>query len=329
MKFPQTYFCTIAGLLMTSGCASLTTSQLSEVNAFGQITSHFSAYPGKIISTYDAVHQQQELFYANSEPDPQSHLTALADAYNFKKITDLINPKIDLSFQIIDQYAQELVLLTSQKNSLALDTVSKTLGSNLDNLVIQYNKVEPSANLKSGLGSAAAALVQLGGDAYIKVKQAEEVRKIVPQADEVIIKMTDNILEFLDPVGNGNGTTLKSLLQSERGQVTSNYKAYLNPYTDHVLSGAQSVQPSQWGNIEHRRFASLDDDRLYITLLQDLDNAEALRIECIAAIKSLRAAHHKLTEDIAQKQNLKDRAGEIQTYGDDLKNMINTIKAIK
>lgn len=234
-----------------------------------------------------------------------------------------------MSLKIIDQYAQGLVLLTSGKNSMALDTAAKSLGSNLDGLVVQYNKIEPAAPLKTGLGSAIAALIQLGGDAYIRTQQANEVRKIVPEADVVIGTMTANLLGFLDPAGGDDGTSLKGLIAAEKDRVKDSYKRFLNPYVDHILTGGQHDQPAQWGNVEHRRFATLADDQVCLQLLEDLDHVEILRQQCVTAVKSLRAAHLKVTQDVAQKQSLKDIAAEIQGYGDDLKNIVTTIKSIK
>ncbi len=208
MKTATKTISTLISILLLYSCASLTKSQLNEVNQFGQLTSHFSAFPGKVVSSYNQIHQQQELFRANSLPDPESNFQAIVEANDFKQKTDLITPKIDLTLKVIDQYAQGLILLTSDKHSKKLDTAAQGIGTNLDGLITQYNKINSGDQLPTGIGSAIAALITLGGDAYIRSKQADDVLKLVPQGDIVIAKMTDNIMDFLNTNNINGGVSL-------------------------------------------------------------------------------------------------------------------------
>src|ERR1700753_3891814 len=93
----------VAYMLLCSGCASLTKSQLDAVNTFGKLTCDFSAYPGSIITIYNNVHIQNEIFRANSLSDPKLHFEAISQANDFKRKSALISEQTDLSLHIIDQ----------------------------------------------------------------------------------------------------------------------------------------------------------------------------------------------------------------------------------
>src|SRR6185312_165507 len=191
-------------------CATLTQSQLNEVNAFGTLTSGFSSYPGAIVSTVNRVHVQSEIYGANSQDNAVKHADAISNIHNFIDSTNIYTAKIDLSLKIIGEYAEGLVLLTSSSHSQALDTATAAFGTNLDGLIAAYNRVDKGANLPTGIGSAVAAVISLGGDALIRAKQAEDVKKVLPMGDRIIGKMTDNLLEFLGPE-KSTDTTMSSL----------------------------------------------------------------------------------------------------------------------
>jgi hypothetical protein len=56
-----------------SACASLTKSQLAEVNTFGQLTKNFSIYPSKVVNSFNAIHQEQQLYLANALQTVDEH----------------------------------------------------------------------------------------------------------------------------------------------------------------------------------------------------------------------------------------------------------------
>lgn len=314
-------------LVLGSGCATLSKSQLNEVNAFGQLTCNFSNYPGTVVGTYNRVHQLQEIYRANSLGQPEAHFNALVQANDFKKITDPFSEKIDLSLKIIDQYAKGLVLITSTKHTNNLDTATAKFGTNLDGLVTAYNKVEPGASLPTGIGAAVAAAITFGGEFYIRSKQAEDVKQVIPLGDKIIEKMANNLLEFLGPVDSKDEKGLQYMISQEKISVGNNYKAYLGLNRDEISINKDSAKYK--GYIKHERFASIGDDKECLQMLQDLDAAEALRKQCIEAVTNLRKAHAQLLKDIQEKVTLKEYAQELQDYSADVKNIYTTIHAIK
>ncbi|HEY4323829.1 MAG TPA: hypothetical protein VGN20_07575 [Mucilaginibacter sp.] len=311
-----------------SSCATLTKSQLNEVNAFGQLTSNFSAFPGTIVSNYNQVHRQTQIYRANSLAKPEAHVEAIAIANDFAKVTNPYEQKIDLSLKIVDQYAQGLILLTSNKHNKTLDTAATKFGTNLDGLVSTYNKIDPGAKLPTGIGAAVAAVITFGGDIYIRSKQAEDVKQVVPMGDVIIEKITINLLTFLGPIiDTDRKEGLAYMIRQERITIANNYIAYLRLNRDDISIDRDKENFS--GFIKHERFASISDDKDYLKMLQDLDGAELLRQQCVQAVIGLRKAHAKLLQDIQQKVTLKQFAQELQDYGSEVQTIYKTIKAIK
>lgn len=321
-------FC-LAVLLSFTGCATLTQSQLNEVNAFGKLTNSFSAYPGTIVATCNRIHAQSEIYGANSESSPDLHVQAILQIHDFINKTNVYTPKIDLSLKIINQYAQGLVLLTSSKHNLSLDTAATKFGTNLDALITDYNKVEPKEKLPTGIGSAVAAVITLGGDMYIRRKQAEDIKQVLPIGDQIIDKVTANLLTFLgltqpDTI---NTKTLSYLIYEERKSIIIHYQKYLELNRDAISLDNNKTKMD--GYIIHRRFATIADDRNFLQMLQDIDSTEVLRVQCIQAVTGLRECHAKLLKDVQEKITLKEYAKELQNYSAEVKTAYNTIKAIK
>lgn len=319
-----------SGLLVVIGflcgsCASLTKSQLDAVNTFGQFSSNFSAYPGGIITIYNNAHVQNEMFRANSITDPKQHFEAISQANNFKWKSRVISQETDLSLQIIDQYAQSLVAITSNKPVIQLDTAGLYFRNNLDSLISKYNTIKPQSPLPTGIGNDLSALLMIGGDLYIRSKQAETVRKVVPLGDVIIAKICANLLAFLEPADTLQG--LHHMIAQEKVTLGINYKAYLGLNRDEISIGKEKDAYS--GYLRHQRFVSLNDDELCLNLLQDLDNAELLRQQCVSAIKDLRQAHAKLLAALNEKRKLNDISGIVKNYVADVKSMNLTLTAIK
>lgn len=315
--------------ILACSCASLTRSQLNEIRVFGQLTQNFSAYPGFVVSSYNTVHQQQQLFLANGLPTPAEHYNLIAEASDFKAQSDLISPQIDLSLKIVDRYAQALILLTADRYSKSLDTASKGLGLNLEKLITSYNAVSRSAPLPTGIGGAVGQLIASGGNLYIRKKQSEEVRKIIPLADTIIAQMTDNILVLLNGQPGAGKTNLSQLISLEKDNIARSYKRFLGLNREQVSIRKGKDTTGYRGTIVSERFAGLEDDRECLRLLENLNYTDQLRLQCVEATKNLRKAHKKLLESVQQKKDIKEIIAEMQYYGEEQRKMHQIIKAIR
>lgn len=320
----------LAGVL--NSCASLTKSQLAEVHAFGELTDKFSAYPGKLINTYNHIHVRAELYRANSLVTPAEHYDAILKANDFQKRTDLLTPQIDYSLQIIDAYAQGLVLLTAHTHEQQLDTAAAGLGTNLEALIGQYNAVSTWQKLPTGIGTAIGQLVTLGGGVYIHQKQAEAIQQLIPKGDVVVGNLCDKLLEFLQAPSQNPalaGVGLKDLLENEKVQIKLHYQEYLGLNRELInLHGGKDTAAYK-GYILKQRFATLNDDESCLRLLNELDELERLRLQCITAVTNLRKAHARLLEEVQQKRKLTSLVIELQAYANDIALIRKTIKSIQ
>jgi hypothetical protein len=318
-------------LLMASSCSTLTKSQLNQVNTFGQLTKNFSAYPGKLVSSFNDIYLQNELIYANTKSDPGEHLQEIIRAHNFEMESDLITDQLDVTFRIIDAYGCGLVLLTSDSHTTKLDTAAAQAGTSIEGLVSKYNSYHPENTVPPGIAAAVSAVINLGGNAYIRRKEALEVKKIVPQADTLMGHMCEEILTFLQkPTVSKNyaGLTLDSIIRHERSELLANYRIYLRlNYSEYNRS--DNGKDIYAGNLKSKKPASLSDDQQFLKLLQNLDLVENLRVQCIEAIVDLRKAHAQLLVNISEKKDIKETAAELAAYANDVKKMYSLIKAIK
>jgi hypothetical protein len=176
----------LAFSLLITSCASLTKTQIETVNQFAQTTKNFSAYPSKIMTGLADIRALRGIYAANSIGTPELHLKELNSTYDLKVSDYQKSQKIDITFQIIDQYAQSLILLSSDKFVTDIKAQALTMGPMLDSLIAIYNTFDKNSKITVGIGAAVSQLIILGGKQYIRQKQAKEIKKFVSQADPLI-----------------------------------------------------------------------------------------------------------------------------------------------
>jgi hypothetical protein len=317
--------------LFSCGCASLTKSQLTEVNTFGELSKNFSAYPSKFILSFNTIMEKEALFRANSRLDGAVHFNGIDSAYQRRTINDHLTDKADLTFKIIDKYAQSLVLLTSAKHSQQLDTAAQAFGTNMDALIGQYNKIDPADRLPTGIGGAVSALLTFGGEQYIRCRQADSVKVFVRKGDPLITKLTANILQQIG-VGvtdkDGNNSKFTDLIVQLRADLKTDYVAFLGKRIITINSKANTAGRDSSSYINYR-YATLDDDRECMQLLFDLDNLEGMLKATVTATQGLAKAHSQLLKDLDTKKNLKEFASDLQDYGESIKTLKTAIQKIQ
>src|SRR6478752_5313781 len=117
--------------LVLGGCASLTSTQIKAVNQFSRTSKNFSAYPSRVISGLAEIRVKGGIYYANSLDSPLLHLDELSDLYNARKSDYKISARVDITFKVIDKYAQSLLLLSSDKYAVDLESQANNFGANL------------------------------------------------------------------------------------------------------------------------------------------------------------------------------------------------------
>jgi len=296
-------------ILLFTGCASLTKTQIETVNQFGQSTKNFSAFPSKIITGLADIRTFRGIYAANSISTPEFHMKELNSTYSLRISDYGQSQKVDITFQIIDQYAQSLILLTSDQYSADIKAQALVMGPMLDSLIAVYNTFDKNSKIQVGIGAAVSQLIILGGKQYIRHKQATEVKKFVTQADPLIEVMTKNLLEFLDGkhvVKGNDSTSLKSLIDYEYEAVPRDYQSFLS-----------------------QNKASIENEKEYLKIKNDLDQVRNLQIQTIAATKQLRDTHKQLSEILKKRKKLKERFTELQELYQDVNQLKSTVVKLK
>ena len=241
------------------------------------------------------------MFFANSLTVPELHIGVLDSVYSNGIHAYKVSVQVDISFKIIDKYAQSLALLSSDKYEKDLEVQSKNFGIGIDSLIKVYNTIDRGSNLPAGVGSSVSKLIIMGGQQYIRVKQAEEIKRFIPQADTVISVMTANLLSFLQ------SKNINTLIKNEETGIHENYLSFLR----------------QSQNI------TIENENIYLSLKQRIDGVKKLQDQTIHATKDLRAAHKKLFEEIKKRSDLKELVKELQVFHEQIKDLRSTVNQIK
>jgi hypothetical protein len=287
--------------IMVCSCASLTKTQIKTVNHFAQITKDFSAFPGKILTELAEIRTKRGVYFANSLSDPKLHIDVLDSVYFNKNHAYKVSAKVDITFKIIDKYAQSLLILSSDRYENELIEQSKNFGVNIDSLIKKYNDIDNTIKIPAGIGAAVSKLVIMGGQQYLRAKQAKEIKTFVPQADTLISVMTANLIVFLE------SENINELINAEERGINENYLSF----------------------IRHTQKVSIENEYDYLGLKNSIDEVKKLREQTIKATLDLRTAHKKLLISIEKKKNLKESLKELQMLFEQIKELNSTLDNIK
>ncbi len=338
MKTPKTVAVMACVLLFYCSCASLSKSQLDEVNQFGGATKTFAVYPAKLMSALVDVHTQNQYYQVGIIVDPNLHRQHLDSIYKWIQTSAKKDEEISLVFQIINDYGQKLVHLTSNAATLQLDTAAQSFGSNIDSLLTRFNSFEPQHKVPTGYAAIIGEVVTFGGQLiYTRPPGKRGQSFLLLKAIPLIGMMATKLEQYLS---SDNVNSIKAGISRERKDLVHNYTAYLASdnelinlyYKIDKQGGKDSVTKKDTvitGALKAWRSPGMGADSLYIKLLTNLDADETLRQQCLAAVESLRKAHHKLMLDLQEKKNLKDVYAELRDYGASLHQMHSTSSKIK
>jgi hypothetical protein len=287
--------------LIFSNCATLTKSQIESVNHFAKSSTNFSDYPSKIMEEMAEIRIKRGIYYANSLSDPKTHIDELDNIFEQWKFDHNASEKVDITFKIIDKYAQSLTLLSADKYSSDLEEQSEKFGINIDTLIAINNRLEGTTKIPVGIGASIGQLVVFSGKQYIRIKQAKEIKKFVGMADTLVHVMTNNLLEYLQ------SSSVNELIEGEEREITRNYLSYL--------------QQSQKATIEN--------EHDYIELKKKIEAVKELQQQTIGATIKLKKAHTKLLENLQKKKKLKDAIEEIQVLYEEIKLLKESIEKIE
>lgn len=281
-----------------TSCASLTRTQIDNVNEFGKVTNNFSLFPSKILIELSDVRKKRGLLYTTTIKTPNLKINELDAIYKQSKSDFNASEKVDITLKIIDKYAQSLIILSSKKHVNNLEAQAKKFGIGIDSLTAIYNSKNVEKKAPIGIGKAIKELIVLGGRQYIKVKQAKHIKKFVSKGDALIELMTANLLEFL------NSSNINQLIIHEEKMIRRDYLTYLN----------------------HHHKITIQSQIDYLNLKKSINGIKSLHTQTIKATIGLRKAHQKLLNTISTKKKLKESIKEIKELYEDVKELNNIIK---
>jgi hypothetical protein len=283
------------------GCASLTKTQIESVNQFAHHSQNFSAFPGRIMTELAEIRTIRGVWYANSLSVSRFHIDVLDSVYFNKTHAYNVSEKSDITFQVIDKYAQSLALLSCDRYEKEFVKQTEGFGVGLDTLIKRYNRIDNTFALPEGIGAVAGELIIMGGRQYIRSRQAREIKKFVPQADTLVAVMTTNLLQFL------KSENIDELIRAEEFGLNQNYLSY----------------------IRQSQGSSTQADFQYLDLKTRLDAVKQLRSKTITATKSMRKAHRELLESIQKKKKLIESLQGIKVMAMQVRDLKATVDKIE
>lgn len=288
-------------LLVLGSCSTLNRTQVNAVNQFGHTTQEFTAYLGKITDELADIRMQRGLYYASTLQNPQLHIAELDSIFSQKEYDYKVSKKVDITFKIIDKYAQSLILLTGDDPLNNIQESAGNFGVGLDSLVTLYNKYDDKKQLPSGIGNALNQLIISGSSQYIKHRQAKEIKKFIPQADTLVAVMTTNFLEYLE------SSTIEELIAHEERMIRRDYLTFL----------------------QHTEQNTFNSQKGYLDLKSSIKNIKILQTQTIEATINLRKTHRKLSQIIQQKNTIIEVIKELSNFQEQVLAIRNTIRKIE
>lgn len=279
------------------GCAVLSKSQLQNINAFAEATKNYSGFPAEVVKQGQQLQYNNNILEASVMPDSGLIIQSLTKSKEQYKNGIEFSKKMDLSLQLIQDYAALLAKLTSDSYSTDLGESTTDLCSNLNKAVALYN-TQVSTQIPPNVGEGISSIINIVGNRIIKNKQAKALKKFIPIADTLIQVTKNSLVEVLDD-------DYKNLIEHYKATFQSEYHSI-------VFNHIEKVDY----NLLH----------FYVQSNADYESLELLRQKCIDAAKKMAVAHKALKNNITKKKKLMELLHETQDFVADVKNLYAYIK---
>jgi hypothetical protein len=305
------YLLTVFLFVTGSGCSVLTQSQVKGVNTFANAAKNYIDMPGAVIAEHATIREKRQILFASTYTDGDSALNAIKNAVDQRKELTDRGCQVDATMNVLKDYAELLVKLTSDDFTKELQTSSETLANKIDKGIGQYNKI---ANADLNLfGSSVAAMVRGIGGIYIRGEQEKALKHAIISADPVIQSMTRTVeetmalylspdqlknIEELNPDKGQMGLMPGGILDQEKKEIMNKYKSIVKRY--------EGKQPPCLA------FAVADE-------IENTDSTVNLAVKVIKAADSFRQAHAVLAKSVLKKQDLPGVIKQIQVLVDEVK----------
>ena len=265
-------------LLLPTGCAVLTESQVKMVNALALSSDTVAIAPSVIFEGLADIRVERGIYYASSLSSAGNQwreLNAIAD-FRIKEQSDI--KKADQVLTILNSYLRALRSISSDMRWSAIGTELRGIGRNIDSLIIKYNSGNWGEPLPVGWGKTTSKITAEGAEWYMKRRQAKAVREFITAGDSLV---SSAVKELSQIIRKGE---LNELIEHEYISLRENYLAYLN-------------------EVERKgELIDLDQQRHYVSLLQKMEDIKTVRNRLNTSLGALARAHNKACINVQKRK---------------------------
>lgn len=286
----------ISVLTHLAGCKTLSKSQVKNINIFATSAKSYTAYPGEYVRDLAKLLTEERIISTIQLSNPEMIKGQIEKIQANYKLRMELADSINLSLELIQQYASLLAKLSSESYVEDLTAATKDLNENLNSLITSSNS-KLSNKIPVNIGDAVTKAIFLAGERLTKNKQAKALKEFIPIGNGLIKIIVKNLVEQLQP----------DLLSGTK--IT-----FIDTYTNVILYDKSRIN-----------YATLSQ---YLNGLNDYDNLDQMRIKCIKSATNMERAHNKLTENIQSKKEIRVILGETQDFIVSLSDLYKTFKKI-
>jgi hypothetical protein len=273
----------VLSLLLWTGCASLTTSQISSINRYSRILEKNADYPGIIIKEFINIKYDIELLNTGTISPAQAN-TKLWNSCNGKKEAIKKSLKADVCLKIIKEYGSGLTRLSSGDLYKNIARPSEKLGANIDKLIASYDSLSDQS-LPAGAGNLLSVGITNIGQGMIRNRQAKELKRYVRDGDTLISIITRNLKVELDTLILKQWLpALKEDLKIKQEDLLNN----LNPRGDYTA------------------YLATQYNKEVASVMCRINDLETLTRKTILSIGNIRKAHKELLDNINKKKTINE-----------------------
>jgi len=281
-------------IMLISGCAVLTPSQVKEVGRLAEATQGYGALPGAVISMYGEVAEENRLlavtgytFRAGDETAGQA-LEDMKSARQRHREFTTAAAQANEALEILNLYASALTILTSDSFTASLDESATAVGKSLDKAITAYN--DSYQKDFSLIGSVAAQVVRGAGGIYLRYRQTVLLKEYVGLADPLIEALTRDVEEIIRDKVSPHLKNLTVRVERE----------FINSANHH-------------GRLDLSTVVRINQ------IFYRLEGAESLADAAVSSAQRYRDAHRALKEALGKKQDLKGLIEQITVLADEVK----------
>jgi hypothetical protein len=286
-------------LLIFSGCSVLTKSQLDSIKVYAIATQEYAQYPGKLIRDFAAV--QNNIFLLSSPLTANPEQAAERIMAHHQSKTALLEEaeKLDLSFDILKEYAKNLEILSNPDYfNKTINTIENT-GTHLDQLIESYNNKFDSA-VPGGLGSLVYQAMVMVGKRSLDQKRGNILKEYIARGDPLLKEITEISQRFL-----------KEKVEEE----------WIKDIDQDLKSAHSAVRRQilvDTLNYPSNSFSIIQIDTQVAELYNDLYKIRKLNQSLITSLEELYLAHHSIYADVQQKKKLTTILNDVILFGSEV-----------